>query len=103
MFTFTLAALTKDIVVSLGCFAVLLGIFLGVLLAMYWRNDKGTPGAASYKEYAKAAFARPGWRYGYLALALVFAIFGSRLVVVKLLLALCYGGIMLRLFKPKDD
>lgn len=70
--------------------------------------DSKTPGMGSTRAcfpglgYFVKEFQRPIVGYGVVTLALFFSVYGSRLVVVKMVLALCYAFVIARVFLRSD-
>ena len=98
MFAFTTVALLKD-VLRLGlCLALTTAVYALALLSL--RRREGAS-ATPYLRYARDFFAKNNRLYGFAGLTLFFAVFACRLVLIRLILALCYSFAVLRLFMPK--
>lgn len=97
MFDFTLFQFLRDILIVAACFGVLTALAL-MVLAVRYRSHK----EERLADYLKKEFKRPIVFYGVLALALFFAVYASRLVLVRMLLALCYAFVIARVFLRSD-
>ena len=99
MFDFTADALFRDAAVFAACFAITTGLYTLVLL--YLRRRDGAE-ATPFVWYARDYFRDNKRLYGFLGLVLFLSVFACRLVLPKLVLAVCYSLAILRLFTPKD-
>lgn len=99
MFDFPIEALARDLVIT----SLSLIIIHGLALLLAWVSFKLKKiEKISFKEYFMPIYKRPLVTYGLLAFALFFAVYLSKLVVIRMLLAICYAFILARAFLSSD-
>lgn len=97
MFDITVAQIIRDILIIAGSFGVM-AVIAVLFLAFKHRRDKEKP----FWSYVRQEFKTPFIAYGVLTLGLFFAVYGCRLVVVRMILALCYAFVIARIFLKSD-
>lgn len=97
MFDITVAQLLRDVLIIAGAFATMSVLAVLVLMIRRWRQKQG--GGWSY---IQQEFKNPYVFYTVLTLGLFFSVYGTRLVVVRMVLALCYAFVIARIFLKSD-
>lgn len=97
MFDITLAQLLRDILIIVGAFATMSILAVLVLAIRHWRQKQHGLWA-----YIRQQFKNPYVFYTVVTLGLFFSVYATRLVVVRMLLALCYAFVIARIFLKSD-
>lgn len=97
MFDITVAQLLRDAFIIAGAFATMGLLAVLVLVIRRWRQKQG-----EVWSYVRQEFKNPYVFYTVLTLGLFFSVYGTRLVVVRMVLALCYAFVIARLFLKSD-
>lgn len=97
MFDISFMQLIRDMGIIMAAFATI-SLLTVIVLAIRHRRQKQT----ALWPYIRQQFKNPYVFYTVLTLGLFFSVYGTRLVVVRMVLALCYAFVIARIFLKSD-